>query len=152
MLADELRPEARGVIADLAARGMAVEMLSGDAPAVAGRVGGSLGIKAASGGLSPADKAARVESLVAAARAADIRRPSVVFVGDGERVLAMIVVGFLNPLMKKTFLLQLVKKLLLFKIIIHLRRRVYCVVFITKQSKPRVSWYECAMALCLMCL
>jgi len=83
VIADELRPEARGIIADLAARGMAVEMLSGDAPAAAGRVGGSLGIAAASGGLSPADKAARVESLVAAARAADIRRPSVVFVGDG---------------------------------------------------------------------
>ena len=83
MIADELRPEARGIIADLAARGMAVEMLSGDAPAAAGRVGGSLGIAAASGGLSPADKAARVESLVAAARAADIRRPSVGFVGDG---------------------------------------------------------------------
>lgn len=82
-IADEPRPESRDVVADLVRRGVAVEMLSGDAPAVAVRVGQSLGIPSASGGLSPAEKAARVELLVAAARRREGDRGSVVFVGDG---------------------------------------------------------------------
>jgi len=80
-LADEPRSEARGVVADLAARGLTVEMLSGDSPAATAAVAGAIGVAAASGGLSPADKARRVEALVSA------REPgtagSVVFVGDG---------------------------------------------------------------------
>jgi Cu+-exporting ATPase len=82
-IADEPRPEARDVVADLVRRGLAVEMLSGDAPAVAARVGAWLGLTAASGGLSPADKAARVELLVAQATRHDGTKGSVVFVGDG---------------------------------------------------------------------
>jgi Cu+-exporting ATPase len=81
-IADEPRPEARGVLADLAARGLAVEMLSGDAPAAATAMAAALGITTAAGGLSPADKAARVETLVGARRAED-RTGSVIFVGDG---------------------------------------------------------------------
>jgi Cu+-exporting ATPase len=81
-IADEPRPEARAVLADLAARGLRVELLSGDAPAAVTAVAATLGIAAAAGGLSPADKAARVETLVATRRPED-RMGSVVFVGDG---------------------------------------------------------------------
>jgi len=78
VIADEPRPEARAVVADLVARGLALHLLSGDAPAAAAAVAGSLGIPAAAGGLAPADKSARVAALVAERRAG-----SVVFVGDG---------------------------------------------------------------------
>jgi Cu+-exporting ATPase len=81
VIADEQRPEAGAVVADLAGRGLALEVLSGDAPAVVATVAGSLGIATAAGGLAPADKSARVESLVADRRAG--RAGSVVFVGDG---------------------------------------------------------------------
>jgi heavy metal translocating P-type ATPase len=81
-IADEPRPEARAIVADLAARGLAIEMLSGDAPAAAAAVARALGIATATGGLSPADKVARVEAIVAAGRAA-ADPGSVVFVGDG---------------------------------------------------------------------
>jgi Cu+-exporting ATPase len=77
VIADEQRPEAQAVIADLAGRGLSLELLSGDAPAAAAAVAGALGIVTAAGGLSPADKSARVAALVAA------RAGSVVFVGDG---------------------------------------------------------------------
>jgi heavy metal translocating P-type ATPase len=81
-IADEPRPEARDVVADLAARGLAIEMLSGDSPSAAAAVARTLGIATASGGLSPADKVARVEAIVAAGRAG-AHPGSVVFVGDG---------------------------------------------------------------------
>ena len=81
VIADEPRPEARTVVADLAARGLALELLSGDAPAAAAAVARSLGIAVAAGGLAPAAKSARVEALVAASRVGRIG--SVVFVGDG---------------------------------------------------------------------
>ncbi len=81
VIADEQRPEARAVVADLAGRGLTLELLSGDAPAAAAAVAGSLGIPAAAGGLIPADKSARVEALVAEWRAG--HAGSVVFVGDG---------------------------------------------------------------------
>lgn len=82
-IADEPRPEARAVVADLTARGLTLELLSGDAPAAAGSVASALGIATAAGGLSPADKATRVAALVAARRAGDDGRGSVIFVGDG---------------------------------------------------------------------
>ena len=82
-LADELRPEARGILADLVTRGLAVEMLSGDTQAAAARMAESLGMTSATGGLAPADKAARVAELVRSAEAAAGPRQSVVFVGDG---------------------------------------------------------------------
>ncbi len=78
-IADEPRPEARAVIADLSTRGLAVEMLSGDAPAAATAIAEAVGIRDARGGLSPADKERRVAGLVAAGT----QRASVVFVGDG---------------------------------------------------------------------
>ncbi len=81
LVADEPRPEARGVVAELAGRGLALQLLSGDAPAAAAAVASSLGIEAAAGGLAPADKSARVENLVAERRAGGTG--SVVFVGDG---------------------------------------------------------------------
>jgi len=82
VIADEPRPEARVIVADLAARGLTIEMLSGDLPAAAAAVATSLGIATATGGLSPADKAERVQALVAARRPGD-RAGSIVFVGDG---------------------------------------------------------------------
>jgi len=82
-IADEPRPEAGRVIADLAARGIEVEMLSGDAPAAAATIAATVGIAAAEGGLTPADKAARIGRLVAAESAGGGRPGSVVFVGDG---------------------------------------------------------------------
>jgi Cu+-exporting ATPase len=81
VVADEPRPEARGVVAELAGRGLALQLLSGDAPAAAAAVASSLGIEAAAGGLAPADKSARVQSLVAERQAGGTG--SVVFVGDG---------------------------------------------------------------------
>ncbi len=81
-IADPPRAEARPVLAALAAEGLALEMLSGDAPAVARHVADHLGIETAAGGLTPRDKADRVVALRAAAgRAA--RPRTVVFVGDG---------------------------------------------------------------------
>jgi Cu+-exporting ATPase len=68
-------------VADLAARGLVVEMLSGDSAAAARHVAESLGISAAIGGLTPADKASRVGALVTARLAG--RAGHVVFVGDG---------------------------------------------------------------------
>ncbi len=82
-IADEPRPEARDVMADLTRRGLALEMLSGDAPTVATRMAASLGIASAAGGLSPGQKAARIESLVAAAKENGSGSRGVVFVGDG---------------------------------------------------------------------
>ncbi len=82
-IADEPRPEARAIIADLRHRGIALELLSGDTPATALAVAEAIGMSKARGGLSPADKEAIVRTLVTAAAAAGQPRKSVVFVGDG---------------------------------------------------------------------
>jgi P-type Cu+ transporter len=82
VIADPPRPEAREVIATLVGRSLAVEMLSGDAPAAARRIADAVGIDAATGGLSPADKSARVSALRDAASRA-VPPAAVVFVGDG---------------------------------------------------------------------
>ena len=74
--ADTLRPDAAATIADLQARGYAVELLSGDRPAIAGAVAAELGIERWQGGATPADKAARLAELAAAGR-------RVLMVGDG---------------------------------------------------------------------
>jgi len=71
-----LRPDAREVVTAIAARGIAVEILSGDrAPAVeaAARLAG---IERWQAGLDPAQKIARIEALAAAGR-------RVLMVGDG---------------------------------------------------------------------
>lgn len=78
-LTDPPRPEATAAVAALAADGLTLEMLSGDAAEVARRTAAAVGIGTASGGLSPAQKAARVELL----RADRVEHGSVVFVGDG---------------------------------------------------------------------
>lgn len=76
-LGDELQPEAARCIASLRASGWRVGLLSGDHPALVGRVARRLGVDAAEhqGGLSPEEKRAIVES-----RARD---QTVVMVGDG---------------------------------------------------------------------
>jgi Cu+-exporting ATPase len=78
-LADPPRPEATVAVAALAADGLALEMLSGDAAAVARSTAAAVGIGTASGGLSPAMKSDRIARLRAERR----EHGSVVFVGDG---------------------------------------------------------------------
>jgi P-type Cu2+ transporter len=73
---DPLRADAAQVIATLRARGLAVEVLSGDrAPSVAA-VAAELGIETWRAGCTPVDKTARLETLAAAGR-------RVLMVGDG---------------------------------------------------------------------
>lgn len=73
---DAPRPDAAGVVAELRAMGMAVELLSGDRPAVAARVAAELGIAEWRAGCAPADKCARLEELAARGR-------RVLMIGDG---------------------------------------------------------------------
>jgi heavy metal translocating P-type ATPase len=76
-IADSLRTEAAAVVADLRARGLDVAMLSGDAVETARHVAAALGIARADGGLSPAEKTARLADL------RSDRAGALVFVGDG---------------------------------------------------------------------
>ncbi|MCU0255183.1 MAG: heavy metal translocating P-type ATPase [Vicinamibacterales bacterium] len=80
-IGDALRPDARGTVAALRARGIRVRILSGDHRDVVGRIGAELGLPAADalGGLTPEAKRDLVAELVAVAD----RRGSVVMVGDG---------------------------------------------------------------------
>ncbi|MCE9632158.1 MAG: HAD-IC family P-type ATPase [Planctomycetia bacterium] len=86
-VADPVRPEAAGVIAELHRRSLATGLLSGDTPAAAQALATSVGIDDVHGGLSPADKAAFVSRLrhpddtAATSPSSPIR--STVFVGDG---------------------------------------------------------------------
>ncbi len=73
---DNLRADVRALIAGLHSRGLAVEMLTGDTPAVAREVALDIGISIWRAGMKPADKVARLETL-----RADGRR--VLMVGDG---------------------------------------------------------------------
>ena len=75
-VADVLRPEARGVVAALRARGIEVVMLSGDARLTAEAVARDAGIDAVRAEVLPADKAAEVERLREGGRL-------VAMVGDG---------------------------------------------------------------------
>jgi Cu+-exporting ATPase len=76
MLRDALKPTARPMLAALAARGITVEIASGDAEATVHRIAQEAGIERAQGGLAPAAKAA----LVARRRAAGHH---VAMAGDG---------------------------------------------------------------------
>ncbi|MEZ6195765.1 MAG: heavy metal translocating P-type ATPase [Planctomycetota bacterium] len=76
VLADPIKENARETVAALAAEGLEVAILTGDAPATAGSVARALGIDDVAAGLLPEDKATRIE----AARAAGRR---VAMVGDG---------------------------------------------------------------------
>ncbi|RIJ26390.1 heavy metal translocating P-type ATPase [Henriciella mobilis] len=73
---DALRPESEAIAASLKARGLGLEILSGDrAPAVED-VANRLGIKRWTAGASPAQKAARLDALKAEGR-------KVLMIGDG---------------------------------------------------------------------
>lgn len=61
--ADSLRPDARQTIADLRARGLSVEILSGDLPDAVRTVAEAVDVRHWRGGMTPTDKAAWVESL-----------------------------------------------------------------------------------------
>ena len=74
--ADRLRAGAAEAVADLTARGLAVELLSGDAEAPVAALADRLGIARWQAGVLPAEKAARVAALAAAGR-------KVLMVGDG---------------------------------------------------------------------
>ncbi|MCA9266970.1 MAG: heavy metal translocating P-type ATPase, partial [Planctomycetales bacterium] len=63
IIADEVRPESRSAVAALAAAGLRSILLSGDHPATAARIGGSVGIEDSRGGLAPGDKAQIVGEL-----------------------------------------------------------------------------------------
>jgi Cu2+-exporting ATPase len=73
---DPLRADAARVIATLRARGLAVELLSGDRVPSVAAVAAALGIEIWRAGCTPADKIARLEALGAAGR-------RVLMVGDG---------------------------------------------------------------------
>jgi Cu+-exporting ATPase len=77
-ISDPPRPEAAAVVDRLRRDGLALEVLSGDAPAAVRHVAAAVGIDRATGGLAPADKAARVARL-----RADATGRAIVFVGDG---------------------------------------------------------------------
>jgi Cu2+-exporting ATPase len=73
---ERLREDAEAVIAALKARGLAIELLSGDRPATVASIAERLGVAAWRAGQSPADKCARLAELAAAGQ-------RVLMVGDG---------------------------------------------------------------------
>ena len=62
-LQETLRPEAASVVAALQQQGLAVQVLSGDAPAAVARVAQTLGIEHFRGGCSPQDKLQALQDL-----------------------------------------------------------------------------------------
>ncbi|NEX94778.1 HAD-IC family P-type ATPase, partial [Caulobacter sp. 17J65-9] len=74
--ADELRPEARDVVAALKARGLTVEILSGDVESAVAEAARAVGIERWRSGLTPAEKAATVNALASG-------RVNTLMVGDG---------------------------------------------------------------------
>jgi Cu2+-exporting ATPase len=73
---DTLRPEAAAVVNAFRARGLGVELLSGDVEAETARVARAIGAESWRAGLTPQDKAAAVDALKAAGR-------KVLMIGDG---------------------------------------------------------------------
>jgi Cu2+-exporting ATPase len=71
-----LRPDAIATVAKLRARGMAIEILSGDRPEAVASVAASLGVERFAGGATPQAKISRIEALKAEGR-------KVLMVGDG---------------------------------------------------------------------
>ena len=59
--ADTLRPDAAAVVADLIARGLTLEVLSGDLEAPVARAAEMAGITVWRAGCTPQDKAARID-------------------------------------------------------------------------------------------
>jgi Cu2+-exporting ATPase len=75
-LTDALRPDAAATVAALQARGLTVELLSGDRPDAVVHIAREAGIATATGGMSPQDKLERL-------RALQQRGAVVAMVGDG---------------------------------------------------------------------
>jgi len=75
-LEDELRPGAQALISTLRARGLAVELLSGDSSGAVARLADTLGIDTYTTGARPEDKLRRLQEVQA-------RGEKVVMVGDG---------------------------------------------------------------------
>ncbi len=75
-LSDEIRAEAKAVVAQLQREGVAVTLLTGDRAAVANDIAASLGIHDVRAGLSPADKLACIHRWQAEGR-------KVAMIGDG---------------------------------------------------------------------
>lgn len=75
-LADQLRPEARAVVADLKAKGVEVAMFTGDNPQVAQNIAQQVGITRVHAGLMPEDKVTALKQLQSEIGA-------VAMVGDG---------------------------------------------------------------------
>ncbi|MDO8606920.1 MAG: heavy metal translocating P-type ATPase metal-binding domain-containing protein [Phaeospirillum sp.] len=73
---DAPRPDARQVVADLLAMGMAVELLSGDRAATAAKIAAELGIAEWRAGCAPAEKCERLAALARSGR-------KVLMIGDG---------------------------------------------------------------------
>ena len=76
VFADALRADAADVVSALGKRGIGVELLSGDRPAAAASAAHAAGIKHWRGGISPADKTARLAELRAQGK-------RTLMVGDG---------------------------------------------------------------------
>ena len=74
--ADILRPDAQEAVADLLARGLTVEILSGDVAGPVARVAEALGVPVWHAGCTPQQKAARIDALTRDGR-------KVLMVGDG---------------------------------------------------------------------
>lgn len=77
LFADQPRPEARAVIADLKQRGLTTLMLTGDNAGIAGTLGGQLGLQDIRAGLLPEEKLEIVRSLPTQLNT------KLAFVGDG---------------------------------------------------------------------
>ena len=75
-LEDELRPGAQALISTLRARGLALELLSGDSSGAVARLADTLGIDTYTAGARPEDKLQRLQEVQA-------RGEKVVMVGDG---------------------------------------------------------------------
>ncbi len=76
VFADALRPDAAAAVAALKARGLNVEMLSGDRPSAVGQAAAAAGIEDWRAGVLPTEKTARIQELRAQGR-----KP--LMVGDG---------------------------------------------------------------------
>ena len=72
----QLRPDAIAILRDLAARGLAVQIMSGDHPAAVAPIAQALGVAQWRGGMKPAEKIAAIGELAASGR-------RVLMVGDG---------------------------------------------------------------------
>jgi Cu2+-exporting ATPase len=73
---DQIRPESREMLAALSARGLSIEMLTGDRAEPAERIAAGAGITRWHAGVGPKEKAARLTALAAQGR-------KVLMVGDG---------------------------------------------------------------------